>query len=92
MISGIDALPSFTFINDNHAEYKTFITQEMLKRGYLAGTSIYLSSSHSDEIINKYISEFEEIMAQIRQAEDREISISDLLDGPTCHSGFERLN
>ena len=59
MISGIDALPSFTFINDNHAEYKTFITQEMLKRGYLAGTSIYLSSSHSDEIINKYISEFE---------------------------------
>ena len=31
-------------------------------------------------------------MAQIRQAEDREISISDLLDGPTCHSGFERLN
>ena len=31
MISGIDALPSFTFINDNHAEYKTFITQEMLK-------------------------------------------------------------
>ena len=31
-ISGIDALPSFTLLYDNWIKYKTFITQEMLKK------------------------------------------------------------
>ena len=91
-ISGIDALPSFVFNNDKPSAYKTFITQEMLKRGYLAGTSIYVSLSHSEEIIDKYFTEFEDVIGETVQAENKGMHIEDMLEGPTCHSGFERLN
>lgn len=33
----------------------TLFTQEMLKRGYLASTSIYLSSKHNNYIIRNYL-------------------------------------
>ena len=36
-------------------EYKTLITQEMLKKGYLASNSIYLSVAHTDQILNSYL-------------------------------------
>jgi len=91
-ITGIDALPAFSFNSKYNLEYKTFITQEMLKKGYLAGTSIYLSTAHTNEIINTYLIEFEEIIEKIGSIEENGLKIEDLLDGPVCHSGFQRLN
>ena len=91
-ITGIDALPTFSFNSKYNLEYKTFITQEMLKKGYLAGTSIYLSTAHTNEIINTYLIEFEEIIEKIGSIEENGLKIEDLLDGPVCHSGFQRLN
>tara|TARA_B110001450_G_scaffold256718_1_gene288310 strand:- start:1180 stop:2487 length:1308 start_codon:yes stop_codon:yes gene_type:complete len=91
VISGIDALPSFSF--DTYSlEYKTFITQEMLKRGYLAGTSVYVSVAHSKDIIDKYLSEFEDVLFKLSNIIENELNIIDFLDGPVCHSGFQRLN
>ena len=91
VISGIDALPSFSF--DKYSlEYKTFITQEMLKRGYLAGTSVYVSVAHSKDIIDKYLSEFEDVLFKLSNIIENELNIIDFLDGPVCHSGFHRLN
>lgn len=91
-ISGIDALPTFAFISKNSLEYKTFITQEMLKKGYLASTSIYLSIAHTDEIINQYLIDFEVVVEKLSLIEERGLKIQDFLDGPVCHSGFQRLN
>ncbi len=90
-ISGIDALPSFRFKSQNHLAYKTFITQEMLKKNFLANTSVYVCTEHSREIIDIYLTELREIFSIIRDCEDGK-DINSILDGPVCHDGFSRLN
>tara|TARA_B100001250_G_scaffold382635_1_gene375948 strand:- start:4432 stop:6459 length:2028 start_codon:yes stop_codon:yes gene_type:complete len=88
---GLDSLSGFTFNSESSILYKTFITQEMLKKGYLAGTSIYSCIAHTDQIINSYFEELESIFLTIAECEDGK-DITKLLDGPECHSGFKRLN
>ncbi len=90
-IYGISALPSFRFKSTNNLAYKTYITQEMLKKGYLATMSVYVSTQHSDEIINDYLDQIENIFKKISDCEGG-LDIMSLLDGPICHDGFARLN
>ena len=90
-ISGLPALINFSIRSPDWLKYKTLITQEMLKRGYLAGNSIYVSTSHTDDIVSNYFGEMDSIFALIGECEDSR-SIDDLLDGPVCHAGFKRLN
>ena len=88
---GINALAGFSFDSSNSVKYKTFITQEMLLKGYLASNSFYASIQHTDEIINRYFDCLEPIFKTISECENgRDIDI--LLKGPICHTGFERLN
>ncbi len=91
IISGISALPSFTFNYKNHQSYKTLVTQEMLKKNFIASNAIYVCIDHSDDLIEGYISELEKVFKLIRECEDGR-DISSLLEGPISHSGFERLN
>ena len=91
-INGIPALSSLLFLSSNHLEYKTLIAQEMLKKGYLAGTLFYPSIAHNDEIINSYVDELDEIFFKISECEKGNIRINDLLEVPVAHSGFNRLN
>ena len=63
----------------------------MLKRGFLAGDCIYLSTAHSQEILDSYFDNLEEIFAVIGNRSDGE-TLLDLLDGSVCQSGFQRLN
>ena len=51
---GLPALSGFTFDHKDSDCYKTLITQEMLKKGFLAGNSIYACTEHSSEIIKAY--------------------------------------
>ena len=90
-IGGISALPTFTFSSQSHLAYKTLITQEMLKKNFIANTSIYVCIEHSDKLIDDYMGELEKIFIQIKDCEEGR-DINDLLDGPVCHSGFQRLN
>ena len=90
-INGLPALCGFSFDSTNHLKYKTLITQEMLKVGFLAGTTVYASISHTDEIINAYFDQLNSIFNLIAECENGR-SIDKLLDGPVCHSGFSRLN
>ena len=46
-ISGLAALTTFTFKSKNALAYKTLITQEMLKKGYLAATAVYVCTAHT---------------------------------------------
>lgn len=91
-INGIPALSSLVFLNKNHLKYKTLIAQEMLLKGYLAGTLFYPSIAHSDEIINTYISELDYVFHKISECEKGNIRIKDILEVPVVHSGFKRLN
>lgn len=91
--SGIDPLASFTIDGKQNTSnfYKTLITQEMLKKGYLASNSFYASIAHTDEILEKYIYDLNDVFALINKCEQG-YKNKNLLDGPEAHSGFKRLN
>lgn len=91
-IFGIPALVGFSFKSENNLKYKTFITQELLKKGFLATTSVYVCVAHTKEIMEQYFDELNKVFLQIRKFENKEIDINNILLGPVCHSGFKRLN
>lgn len=90
-IAGIPALISFGFASPNHLAYKTLITQEMLDQGYLAATSIYVCTEHTEDIVNDYFDALDPIFAIIAECEEGR-DVAGLLKSPICHSGFKRLN
>ena len=51
---GLTALPGFYFKSENNLTYKTLITQEMLKKGYLAANSVYVCTEHTEQVLNDY--------------------------------------
>ena len=89
--NGLPALTGFAFQSPKALEYKTLIAQEMLKKGYLAATSCYVSIAHTPEIIEPYLGELDGIFALIAQCEQGR-PVEQLLEGPVCHGGFKRLN
>ena len=89
--NGLPALTGFAFQSPKALEYKTLITQEMLKKGYLAATSCYVSLAHTQEIIEPYLGELDEIFVLIAECEQGR-PVEELLEGPVCHGGFNRLN
>jgi glutamate-1-semialdehyde 2,1-aminomutase len=89
-VSGLPALSTFSFAGPRSLAYKTLLTQEMLARGYLAGTGIYVCTEHSPQIVADYFAALEPVFALIRECEDGR-DVSSLLKGPVCHAGFRRL-
>ncbi len=53
--TGLPALTGFSFNSPDKLVYKTFITQEMLKKGFLAGTSIYVCIEHTPDTISSIL-------------------------------------
>lgn len=90
-ITGLPALISFSFDSENALAYKTLITQEMLKEGYLATTTFYVSISHTAQVLEGYFKELQKVFELIKQCEQGR-DVYGLLEGPVCHSGFKRLN
>ena len=80
----------FSLNYDNALELKTLITQEMLKRGFLAATGTYVSYAHKEEHVNAYLSELSEVFGFLKRGIEQN-NIRDLLEGPVAHSGFQRL-
>ena len=62
---GLDALIKFDLTNSKIKDYEAFITKEMLKKGFLATNSIYVSISHSDSLIKKYVKEMNTIFKKL---------------------------
>ncbi len=89
--TGLFALTSIIFHSNNAAAYKTLISQEMLKQGFLAGNNIYVCTKHNEKIINKYFDAIEPVFGLISECENGR-DIRELLQGPICHNGFKRLN
>ena len=90
-VSGLPALSSYSFVSEEALAYKTLITQEFLKRGYLAGTILYASNAHDVTKFDEYAAILENVFKLIADCENGQ-SVTNLLDGPICHAGFKRLN
>ena len=92
-VGGIKPLSHFTILGEESPlVYKTFFTQEMLKRGYIASTAFYTSFAHSDEIISEYLNVVDEVFQMIANIRERNEKVENRLQGEVCHSGFGRLN
>lgn len=91
-VGGIAPLGHFAIIGkENSLVYKTYFTQEMLKRGYIASTAFYTTYAHSTTLIEEYLHNVNEIFASISENMQQGKTVQSLLQGPVCHSGFGRL-
>lgn len=89
---GIPALAGYNFDSPDHLAYKTYITQEMLKKGFLAGNSMYPSIAHTPEVMDAYFEALDPVFERIKEFEDGKKNVREYLEGPICQSGFKRLN
>ena len=87
-IKGLDAMPKFDFVNKNNLYYKTYISQEFLKKNFLASYSIYLCVNHNKNLINRYFDILDSIFFEIKKSIDGNSDAGKLLEGPVCISGI----
>lgn len=87
---GFPCLAHFAFEHPDANALKTLYIQEMLKRGYLAGTAIYPTLAHNEVVVSKHLEAVDEVMAHIARALDAG-PVADALEGPEAHAGFRRL-
>ncbi len=88
---GYPCLAHFKFEYENSEAIRTLYTQMMLERGFLAGTAIYPTAAHTEEIVRLYDESIGEVFRSIAKA-IQEGSLEKLLKGPVAHGGFRRLN
>ena len=91
VVFGLPALIKMRFDSKFNLAYKTLITQEMLKRGFLAGNSVYVCIEHTKEILEQYSDAMDSVFSLISECEQGR-PVDDLLDGELCHAEFKRLN
>ncbi len=90
-LGGLVAIPNFSIVGDDRNIYKTFITQEMLKSGFIINNSVYLSISHNKKILRKFFKVLNTIFKKIKILKN-EKNILKQLDGRVSIKGFKRLN
>ena len=88
---GLPALTGFSFESNDALKYKTLITQEMLKKGYLAGNSVYVCTEHTSAVVSSFFEQLDSVFELIKECEEGR-KVDTLLKGPVCHAGFKRLN
>ena len=64
----------------------------MLKEYFLATTTVYSSIAQTEKIVNEYLEKLDNIFNKISCIKNSGQQVVDYLDGPICHSGFQRLN
>jgi len=91
MISGLDSIPIFTF-RKNHQIYKTFITQEMLKKSYLASNIVFVSVLHTKVHIDNYLKVLDSVFKKISMQIKTNSNPKKLIDDKISRENFKRLN
>ena len=87
-ISGLDCLPLISFDYNNNLEITTYFTQEMLKKGYLAGNLVATNFSYNKKIIRRYLNEVDIVFKKISICLKKNHFP---LSGEVKHSTFKRL-
>ena len=91
-VQGMDSLPSFSIPSKNWLQYKTLISQELLKSSILGSNVFYPSTKHSDNLLKKYFQTMNKIFKTLKLCEAGKLDINKVLKTPTAISGFQRLN
>lgn len=90
-ISDFYPLVTFKFQYPNiEDEVITLFIQEMLKRGFLAANSVYVTAAHNDKILKKYETACDEVFFILSEAIDT--NIIDFLDSKIRYDSFARLS
>ncbi|MCC6489808.1 MAG: aminotransferase class III-fold pyridoxal phosphate-dependent enzyme [Candidatus Hydrogenedentes bacterium] len=87
---GYPCLAHFAFDHKLANEMKTAFTTRMLGHGFLAGSAIYPTLAHTEEVVSRYAEALDSVFAEIADALARD-RVTDLLEGPPAHQGFRRL-
>ena len=90
-ISGLPSLSKFNFEHPENLAMKTFYTQEMLGKGFLATGKFYAMYAHTFEAAEQYVAETSKIFNKI-SALISTGKLNEFLQGPVAHDGFKRLN
>lgn len=88
--AGLPALGNFAVAHLDPVAVKTFVTQELLARGFLAGTSLYASVAHEPAVLDSYLDALEPVFATLGGCETTQDVLERLPNGP-AQSGFQRL-
>ena len=91
-IFGIPSLAKFMIKSKHSQAYQTYITQEMLKKNFLASNRVYMSIAHDQKILKKYKKILDKIFYDISLCERGKLSIHEILKYPISYLPFERLN
>ncbi len=88
-VFGKDSIPQFKFKKLNQI-YKTYFTQQMLKKKILASNIIYVSSAHESKILNEYYKHLDKVFHEISKTDVKKIR--SLIKGDIAHTEINRLN
>lgn len=88
--SGLPALGGFEVKGLNPIAVKTFVTQELLKNGFLGGTSLYASVAHESAVLDAYVEQLRPVFAALAGCETNQELVG-LLPNGLAQSGFQRL-
>lgn len=86
---GLPALANFTVAGRDPIAVRTFITHQMLDRGFLAGTNLYVSIAHTPAILKNYFDALEGVFETLAQSSDSDLLAQ--LPAGVASSGFRRL-
>ncbi len=89
-IGGFKPMIHFSF-NKNHACNIAYFTQEMLKKGFLAGSGFYSMFAHKEEHVQKYKLALDDVFKSLSIAISQN-KVEELLEGAPAASGFQRIN
>ena len=81
---------SFNFKKNNNL-LKTFISKEMLKKGYLASNMVYISIYHDKKTIDKYIKELDLVFRKIKIISNNKNKILKKISSVKIKNSFKRL-
>ena len=75
---------------DRNPALTTLFIQEMLRRRYLAATSVYVSYAHTEEIVDTYLSAVNECFSILSNAIEKNSEV-DLLETKIRTDSFKRI-
>ena len=91
-IEGMDGIPIFNFKHKNNIYFKTYLTQQMLKKRILATNAIYLSISHDEKLLKLYKEILDEVFFDIQNCISGNKDINKILEVPVSKTSMRVKN
>ena len=87
-VHGIDSLPGFYFESQNHNLYKTYVSQEMIKKKIIASNIVYTCINHTEKVLDDYFDNLNNIFKMIKKCEDEKENIHNILETNEAITGI----